>query len=99
MHLPRQANVDYATEKLAAFKESSQWYDPLAFCEPVFLVGNGLLMSPGIPLPLENLQSKKVSYSRSRAVRSCVLWSCLSLRTREPDEEPAEGWRCIGVSS
>lgn len=44
-----QANVDYATEKLTAFKESSQWYDPLAFCEPVFLVGNGLLMSPGIP--------------------------------------------------
>ena len=39
--------MEYASERLAEFKERSQWYDPLLFCEPVFLVGNGLLMSPG----------------------------------------------------
>ena len=42
-----QENVDYATEKVSRFKESSQWYDPLTFCDPVFQVGNGLLMTPG----------------------------------------------------
>jgi protein-L-isoaspartate O-methyltransferase len=41
------ANVEYSTEKLAEFRAQSQWYDPLTFCEPSFLVGNALLMSPG----------------------------------------------------
>ena len=43
-------NVDFAMEKLSQFKEFSQWYDPLLFCEPTFIMGNGLLMSPGIIL-------------------------------------------------
>ena len=46
-YLLTQDNVDYAMEKLLHFKEHSQWYDPLTFCDPTFLVGNGLLMSPG----------------------------------------------------
>ena len=40
-------NVEYAHEKLQEFKESSRWYNPTEFCEPVFIVGNGLLLSPG----------------------------------------------------
>ena len=40
-------NVEYAYEKLQEFKEKSGWYDPIEFCEPKFIVGNGLLMSPG----------------------------------------------------
>lgn len=46
-----QANVEYSSEKLAEFKTYSQWYDPLTFCEPSFLVGNALLMSPGSVCP------------------------------------------------
>ena len=42
-----QENVEYAYEKLQEFKEKSQWYDPIDFCDPVFIVGNGLLLSPG----------------------------------------------------
>ena len=40
-------NVEYAHEKLQEFKENSRWYNPTEFCEPVFIVGNGLLLSPG----------------------------------------------------
>ena len=40
-------NVDYAYEKLTEFRETSPWYDPMEFCEPLFVVGNGLLLSPG----------------------------------------------------
>lgn len=42
-----QENVEYAYEKLQEFKETSKWYDPVEFCDPMFLVGNGLLLSPG----------------------------------------------------
>ncbi len=42
-----QDNVDFAQKKLAEFRDSSAWYDPVEFCEPVFIVGNGLLVSPG----------------------------------------------------
>ena len=42
-----QENVEYAQEKLVQFKSLCEWYDPLIFCEPIFLVGNGLLISPG----------------------------------------------------
>ena len=40
-------NVEYAHEKLQEFKENSRWYNPTEFCDPVFIVGNGLLLSPG----------------------------------------------------
>lgn len=40
-------NVEYAYEKLTEFRETSPWYDPMEFCEPLFVVGNGLLLSPG----------------------------------------------------
>ena len=40
-------NVDYAYEKLTEFHDKSQWYDPVTFCDPLFVVGNGLLLSPG----------------------------------------------------
>ena len=40
-------NVEYAYEKLMKFRETSPWYDPMEFCEPLFVVGNGLLLSPG----------------------------------------------------
>ena len=40
-------NVEYAYEKLAEFRDKSPWYDPMEFCEPLFVVGNGLLLSPG----------------------------------------------------
>jgi protein-L-isoaspartate O-methyltransferase len=36
--------VEFAYERLKAFKETSKWYDPVTFCEPYFLTGNGLLM-------------------------------------------------------
>lgn len=42
-----QENIDYAYEKLSEFHEKSPWYDPVEFCEPLFVVGNGLLLSPG----------------------------------------------------
>lgn len=42
-----QENVDYAQAKLSDFHHNSPWYDPVEFCDPVFVVGNGLLMSPG----------------------------------------------------
>ncbi len=42
-----QENIEYAYEKLEQFKVNSQWYDPVAFCDPVFMLGNGLLLSPG----------------------------------------------------
>ena len=40
-------NVDYAYDKLTEFRDTSPWYDPMEFCEPLFVVGNGLLLSPG----------------------------------------------------
>ena len=40
-------NVDYAYKKVLEFCEKSEWYDPMEFCDPVFVVGNGLLVSPG----------------------------------------------------
>ena len=40
-------NVDYAYDKLTEFRDTSPWYDPTEFCEPLFVVGNGLLLSPG----------------------------------------------------
>lgn len=40
-------NVDYAYDKLTEFRDTSLWYDPMEFCEPLFVVGNGLLLSPG----------------------------------------------------
>lgn len=42
-----QDNVDFAQKKLAEFRDSSPWYNPVEFCEPMFIVGNGLLVSPG----------------------------------------------------
>lgn len=39
--------MEYAQGKLAEFAAKSEWYDPDTFCDPVFSVGNGLLMSPG----------------------------------------------------
>lgn len=42
-----QENIDYAYEKLTEFRDKSQWYNPMEFCEPLFVVGNGLLLSPG----------------------------------------------------
>lgn len=40
-------NVEFAQEKQEEFLERFAWYDPLEFCEPLFVVGNGLLLSPG----------------------------------------------------
>ena len=42
-----QENVDFALQKQEEFLEKFAWYDPLHFCEPLFVVGNGLLLSPG----------------------------------------------------
>ncbi len=42
-----QENVDFALQKQEEFLETFSWYDPLQFCEPLFVVGNGLLLSPG----------------------------------------------------
>lgn len=42
-----QENIDYAYEKLTEFRDKSQWYNPMEFCEPLFVIGNGLLLSPG----------------------------------------------------
>ena len=39
-------NIEYAQEKLQVFKDSSPWYDPLTFCEPKFVEGNALLLTP-----------------------------------------------------
>ena len=38
-------NIEFAYTKLKEFKESC-WYDPMEFCEPYFVQGNGLLLSP-----------------------------------------------------
>ncbi len=42
-----QDNVDYARTKLNKFRNNSPWYNPVEFCDPMFVVGNGLLVSPG----------------------------------------------------
>jgi len=39
-------NIEFAYAKLKEFKESSCWYDPMKFCDPLFVLGNGLLLSP-----------------------------------------------------
>ena len=64
-----QENVDYANQKLVEFHNNSPWYDPVEFCDPLFIVGNGLLVSPGNVLydriycgagcPLEHAQLMK----------------------------------------
>lgn len=38
-------NIEFANMKLKEFKESC-WYDPMEFCDPYFVQGNGLLLSP-----------------------------------------------------
>ena len=40
-------NIDFAYQKQEEFLERFAWYDPLEFCEPLFVIGNGLLLSPG----------------------------------------------------
>lgn len=64
-----QENIEYACDKLESFKAHSEWYDPVEFCDPVFLHGNGLLLSPnnilydriycGAACPLEHAQLMK----------------------------------------
>ena len=39
-------NVEFANKKQEEFVERES-YDPLHYCEPLFVVGNGLLLSPG----------------------------------------------------
>ena len=39
-------NIEYAQQKLQWFKDNSPWYNPLTFCEPKFVEGNALLLSP-----------------------------------------------------
>ena len=38
-------NIEFARNKLKEFKDSC-WYDPMGFCDPYFVHGNGLLLSP-----------------------------------------------------
>ena len=38
-------NIEFAHKKLKEFKDS-RWYDPMGFCDPYFVNGNGLLLSP-----------------------------------------------------
>ena len=38
-------NIEFAYMKLKEFKHSC-WYDPMRFCDPYFVQGNGLLLSP-----------------------------------------------------
>ena len=40
-------NVEFAQERQEDFIANSPWYDPALYCEPLFVVGNGLLLSPG----------------------------------------------------
>lgn len=40
-------NIEFAEEKVEEFRTKDSWYDPLNFCDPLFVVGNGLLLSPG----------------------------------------------------
>lgn len=40
-------NIAFAHEKIEEFLKKFSWYDPLEFCEPFFVLGNGLLLSPG----------------------------------------------------
>ena len=40
-------NVEFAYKRQEQFKGKSLWYDPVHYCEPYFVVGNGLLLSPG----------------------------------------------------
>lgn len=42
-----QENIEFAHEKQEEFLRKFSWYDPMEFCEPFFVVGNGLLLSPG----------------------------------------------------
>lgn len=40
-------NIEFAQEKQDEFRDKSPWYDPVSYCEPFFVAGNGLLVSPG----------------------------------------------------
>ena len=40
-------NIEFAQQKQTEFYEKFPWYDPVNYCEPFFVVGNGLLLSPG----------------------------------------------------
>lgn len=40
-------NIEFAQTLQATFPKVFPWYDPLEFCEPLFVGGNGLLLSPG----------------------------------------------------
>ncbi len=40
-------NVAYAQEKQVEFYDKCPFYDPLTYCEPLFVIGNGLLLNPG----------------------------------------------------
>eukprot|EP00731_Ephydatia_muelleri_P031831 Em0023g338a len=42
-----EENVEFANERVAQFESCSSWYDPAKFCEPLFVVGNGLQLSAG----------------------------------------------------
>ena len=42
-----EENVEFANERVAQFEGCSSWYDPAKFCEPLFVVGNGLQLSAG----------------------------------------------------
>ena len=39
-------NIEFAQERQDEFRDKSPWYDPVNYCEPFFVVGNGLLLSP-----------------------------------------------------
>lgn len=58
-------NVQYAKEKLEEFKTTSKWYDPTKFSEPLFVVGNGLL-----------LDGQKQRYDRVYVGAACTTEEC-----------------------
>ncbi len=39
-------NIEFANKKQVEFKERNPCYDPVTYCEPFFVAGNGLLVSP-----------------------------------------------------
>ena len=42
-----EENVEFANERVAKFQSCSSWYDPAKFCEPLFVLGNGLQLGAG----------------------------------------------------